>query len=224
MHKLPYTVLSLGKSNPSSQILFFVIALVILLLCPIPIAFFPSFTPLIFSLTFSMVVLTGVRTIDKQSKHQYLGYILGFFGVVFIWLSFLGPQIWLIWLRSITLFGFVNFLGFHIFRKIFFHNEMSLDIILAAIAGYMLLGFGGGLLCQIVELLLPGSFRLEDNINLFQLTYFSYSSLITLGFGDIIPHTPSAKSLALIISISGQLYLTIIVAILVGKFLSAPKV
>lgn len=201
----------------------FVLSLIFLLLSPIPIAFFPEYAKLIFEWFFSLVVIFGVSVISRKDNHHYIGYILGILGIIIIWISFLDAQNWLNWLKLIVLFCFINFIGFHIFCQIFFHKEMSINIILAAIAGYMLLGFGGGLMCQIVELAIPGSFRLDGEINLFQLTYFSYSSLITLGFGDIIPYTPPAKSLALLISISGQLYLTILVAILVGKFLSNPK-
>ena len=201
----------------------FVLSLILLLLCPIPIAFLPEYATMIFELFFSLVVISGVSIISKKNKHQYIGYILGILGVIIIWFSFWYPQNWSDWLKLIVLFCFVNFLGFHIFYHIFYHTKMELDIILAAVAGYMLLGFGGGIMCQMVELAIPGSFRLDGEINLFQLTYFSYATLITLGFGDIIPYTPPAKSLALIISITGQLYLTILVAILVGKYLSNPN-
>jgi len=201
----------------------FVLSLFVILLCPIPVAFFPEYTRLIFELSFSFVVIAGVGTITRKNNQHYIGYVLGILGIITIWIAFIDAQYWLIWLKIIVLFLFVNFLSFHIFRHIFFHKKMSINIILAAIAGYMLLGFGGGLLCQMVELSIPGSFSVDGKINLFQLTYFSYSTLITLGFGDIIPFSAAAKSLALIISISGQLYLTILIAIIVGKFLSNPS-
>jgi hypothetical protein len=44
-----------------------------------------------------------------------------------------------------------------------------------------------------------------------------------LGYGDVTPVSAFAKSLTIIIAISGQLYLTILIALLVGKYLSNPE-
>jgi len=53
--------------------------------------------------------------------------------------------------------------------------------------------------------------------------YFSFVTLTTLGYGDITPVSSFAKSITILIAITGQLYLTILIAFLVGKFLSRPK-
>jgi len=43
----------------------------------------------------------------------------------------------------------------------------------------------------------------------------------TLGYGDISPLIPLAKSLSILISVSGQMYIAIIIALLVGKVAGA---
>ena len=50
--------------------------------------------------------------------------------------------------------------------------------------------------------------------------YFTFINLTTTGFGDFLPLTPLAKSLSVLISITGQLYTAIIIAMLVGKYLN----
>ena len=50
--------------------------------------------------------------------------------------------------------------------------------------------------------------------------YYGFVTFSTLGYGDIVPLKPHAKALSLLISVTGQLYLAIIVATLVGKFSS----
>jgi uncharacterized membrane protein len=50
--------------------------------------------------------------------------------------------------------------------------------------------------------------------------YFSFVTMTTLGYGDITPVSSFAKSVTTLIAVMGQLYLTILVAMLVGKFLS----
>jgi hypothetical protein len=44
--------------------------------------------------------------------------------------------------------------------------------------------------------------------------------MTTVGYGDITPVSSAAKSLSNFISVSGQLYIAIIIAMLVGKFAS----
>jgi voltage-gated potassium channel len=43
----------------------------------------------------------------------------------------------------------------------------------------------------------------------------------TLGYGDILPQLPFAKSLAILMSVSGQIYLAVIIAMLAGKYVGA---
>jgi hypothetical protein len=44
--------------------------------------------------------------------------------------------------------------------------------------------------------------------------------MTTLGYGDLLPVTPGAKSMAVLITLSGQFYLVIIMALLVGRLLA----
>ena len=50
--------------------------------------------------------------------------------------------------------------------------------------------------------------------------YFAFVTMTTLGYGDISPAGPLARSLAVFFSVTGQLYLTMIIAMLVGKYLA----
>ncbi|NNL01024.1 MAG: two pore domain potassium channel family protein, partial [Eudoraea sp.] len=52
------------------------------------------------------------------------------------------------------------------------------------------------------------------------LVYYTLVTLTTVGYGDITPQIPVAKSLSMIIAISGQFYIAVVVAIIVGKFAS----
>ena len=51
-------------------------------------------------------------------------------------------------------------------------------------------------------------------------TYYSYVTLTTLGYGDITPKTPTAKYLATLEAIIGQLYLAVLIARLVGLYIA----
>jgi hypothetical protein len=52
--------------------------------------------------------------------------------------------------------------------------------------------------------------------------YYTFVTYTTTGYGDILPASQFAKTFTILIGISGQLYVAIIIALLVGKF-SAPN-
>ncbi|MEO1011510.1 MAG: potassium channel family protein, partial [Bacteroidota bacterium] len=53
-----------------------------------------------------------------------------------------------------------------------------------------------------------------------QLMYFSFITLLTIGYGDIAPITELAQKAAILIGLMGQFYLVIIMAVVVGKFVN----
>lgn len=119
-------------------------------------------------------------------------------------------------------YGVVNF---EIMRQIWKLEEVDNSAIFGLIDGFIALGFVGFLLCLSIELTQPGSFSgltytAEDQANMGQeLIYFSYITLTSIGYGDISPETLVAKQASLLIGITGQFYLVIVTAIIVGKYI-----
>ena len=72
----------------------------------------------------------------------------------------------------------------------------------------------------------PGSFEGLSAINtgyveiVDTLLYYSYITLLTIGYGEITPITSVAKKAAVLAGLAGQFYIVIITAIIVGKFIS----
>jgi len=53
--------------------------------------------------------------------------------------------------------------------------------------------------------------------------YYTYITLMTIGYGDISPATPLAKKAAVFIGLWGQFYLVIITAVVVGKYIGGQQ-
>ena len=100
-------------------------------------------------------------------------------------------------------------------------NEVFGSTLLCAINSYLLIGLTLSILLIIIHLNQPGSFNnIEPGSDIFsQFVYFGFVTLTTLGYGDITPATPVARSLSTFTALFGQLYLVIIMAIIIGKFL-----
>jgi hypothetical protein len=87
--------------------------------------------------------------------------------------------------------------------------------IAAAVNVYLFFGLIWRDLYSLISLLIPDAFN-SDLLSQTDFLYYSFVTLSTLGYGDIAPVVGPAKALAYIEAIVGQLYLTILVARLVG--------
>lgn len=101
-------------------------------------------------------------------------------------------------------------------------KSVSLQVIIGAVDGYLLLGVVGAVAFTIAESLIPGSIQSAAPTGLqSDFLYFSFITMLTVGYGEILPVSPTAQTIAVFLAVCGQLYIAILVAILVGKFLSA---
>ena len=93
--------------------------------------------------------------------------------------------------------------------------------LLCAINSYLLIGLTLSILAMTLDLFNPGSFSqidpIEDGFSTF--VYYGFVTLSTLGYGDITPNTEVARSLSIFTALFGQLYLVIIMALIIGKYL-----
>ncbi|OEU49693.1 MAG: hypothetical protein BA871_14625 [Desulfuromonadales bacterium C00003096] len=97
------------------------------------------------------------------------------------------------------------------------------EVISGALVVYLLLGLLWTFLFTLVEHLNPGSFSFANTLGAekrFSFIYYSYVTLTTLGYGDITPLTQMSTALAVLEAIIGQIYLTVLIARLVGLHIS----
>ena len=97
-----------------------------------------------------------------------------------------------------------------------------MDVVAGALCGYLLIGVAFGHFYSLAELRIPGSFNgvdphLSKPQSHLALTYFSFATLTTVGYGDITPARPTVRSMAAAEAVIGQFYLAVLVADLVGK-------
>ena len=120
-----------------------------------------------------------------------------------------------------------------IVRSLFGSGSPSFDSILGALCGYLFLGLGWAVTYSMIEVLRPGSFAVGPSIGLGSeggasppadvLTYFSFITLTTVGYGDIVPATPATRTCAWLEAVTGQFYLAVIVAGLVSMLATSNR-
>lgn len=102
-------------------------------------------------------------------------------------------------------------------------SAVSSEHIYAALSTYVLAGVFAGVFYSVMEHIWPGSFAIVGQSAHGQLlpstaTYFSFVTLATLGYGDVVPISEAARSLVVFEAIAGQLYLAVMVARLVSLY------
>ncbi len=186
----------------------------------IPLDLAPAgFQILVRSLVFTAIVLSGAYSLDFRKKTRGLLLGAGFVTIFLIWLNYYLEDEITRSLFFLSYFFFNLFITVFLIRHIAQSKNVTVNIILSSINGYLLLGLLGALLLFPVGVG-GGHFAGNASNGFFEFLYLSFVTLSTLGYGDITPVSPLAKSITLAIAICGQLYLTILIAMLVGKFLS----
>ena len=110
-------------------------------------------------------------------------------------------------------------------KQVLFTGGIDGNKILGAICLYLLMGLIWAITYTLIQLSFPGAFENVGNSKewfslLPNFIYFSFVTLTTLGFGDLLPVQPVARFLVYFEAIVGQFYLAILVASLVGSRMS----
>jgi hypothetical protein len=124
------------------------------------------------------------------------------------------PQVWVDATSLLSLVLFVVLVLWQTLRA----GPVTLHRIQGAVAAYLLLGVIWAYAYSILSLLRPGAFsgavHAADGPRAW--LYYSFVTLTTVGYGDVLPVHPAARSLAMLEAVVGPLYLAILVARLVG--------
>jgi hypothetical protein len=177
----------------------------------------------IFVFNFCFIILAGIFAI---ARHTRLAKVVVGLGIALVPLQPLSFYIGQLWLTSVYILLFVVFLLLlswvilvHVFRR----SRISLHCILGAIAVYLHLGLVFALLGTLLVLHVgEKAYAFADALEtehvrlLSRMIYFSFTTLTSVGFGDITPVFPLAQSLANLEGLCGQLFPAILLARLVS--------
>jgi len=191
---------------------------------------FPSelYDNTLYSLFLLANLIAGINLISKKKKLMWFfitllaieGVLLG---SIFIGIS---DQNIINKIRFIIFFLFYITVAAEIISTIWQAKIIDKSVIFGLISGYISLGFIGFFIYLSVNLWYPNSFNgilvseISGQAITEELMYFSYITLLTIGYGDITPITPMAQKATIFIGLMGQFYMVIITAIIVGKFIS----
>ncbi len=191
------------------------VAIILFLLVP-PIFEGTKWEGLLAHAALTIVLVASVWVIFGVKKHPAQPIIAGVAVILLNWVAFFETTSNTAnAVRLLAFFAFWTFTTFHILKNINAQKIVSPEVISGAVSGYLLFGLLGGLMAACLELIVSGSFNINNPDELSGYVYYSFVTLSTLGYGDILPKNNLAQTLAIAISLTGQIYLTVVIAILV---------
>ena len=173
---------------------------------------------------FSLLILVGVWGLQGNRRLFHLGLTLALVQVGFAVADRIGPAPALKMGLALNMLAFCVLNAYLGARHVFSWRRADTNTLIGAVCVYLLLGFIWALLYAISAYFLPdGAFNgLSFDEGIVQFDTFLYYSFVTLtssGYGDITPVNPLVRTLSYLEMITGQFYMAILVAGLVGLFM-----
>jgi hypothetical protein len=196
-------------------------------------ALHPGTPPVVEALLFIAVLAAVVISVSTGRASKFIALGLGVPTALFIVLQFFADSTWITAARRLCAVGFLSYAIITMLRYILSTQLVTTNTVFASLCIYMLLGLLWALCYSIIDHLNPAAFRssvrTDESAFLLRIgsggstavLYFSFATLTTLGYGDIVPVSPLARTLASLEAITGQLYLAVLVARLVGLHIAA---
>jgi len=179
---------------------------------------------IIFSLFISLVLFFAVCAIERYEKLFKLAVFFLGVSLALLWLDVL--NIWDLppMVDTAVMLVYIGILIYSFSKHVFRARVVDTKLICAALCLYLFMGTFWGYVYEIMYTVVPDSFSgniFSANATTMlslrqQFQYFSFVTLTTLGYGDMVPKNPGAASLCATEAIIGQFFLAVLVARLVG--------
>jgi hypothetical protein len=217
------------KKIPFINIILLILIFITIFIIPI----FPT-EPLqyLYPICFTLILLLAALSLEN---HRVIVLSAVFFLILIIWISIFTGFNQLKIVSRLVQIVFFFFLVAKLILQIAKKNKVTKQVIIESITGYFLMGLAFSTMVMLVAAFSPDAY----NIQFIQLQnpeletkfdplkdyfYYTFVTYTTTGYGDIVPLKPISKSLAILISVSGQLYVATIIAMLVGKYAASQRV
>ncbi|RCS50663.1 two pore domain potassium channel family protein [Bremerella cremea] len=184
-------------------------------------------------LQLSFLTLVFVSSIYTNWNRRIMFWVVGgaaMIGIGLHWGSLFFPNGSVSVAKYVVGFLFLGLTAVILLKSILVEYQAKPDALLGAACVYLLLGFMWALGYSALMFIEDAPFYFpqfdlgrDDHPHLSTFLYFSFVTMSTLGYGDIIPTTPLSRTLAWMQSVTGQFYLAVLVAYLVNMLPNSPR-
>lgn len=176
----------------------------------------------------TIVLVSGVLAVGRRRALLTAAIILAFPAVTARWIHHFRPDLPQLFFLTPGLV-FIVFLIANLLYFILRARRVNTEVLCAGISVYLLLGTAWMFAYLLVSDLSPGAFVFTAGpetghaLSGFNAYYFSFITLTTVGFGDIVPVSHTARMLAATEAATGTLFMAVLIARLVALYSSQPR-
>ena len=175
------------------------------------------------SATFSSCMIIGIWSLHGSKTLFRLALVLIAISTTLSILNPIYPELPLQMLNMLVVLIFCVMSVIFILAEITADLKVDTNRVVGGICLYLLIGLVFGITYTILEAFLPGSFskmpEQAQRINS-ELIYYSYVTLTTMGYGDIVPLRPLVRTIAYLEAIIGVFYMAIMIGSMIGLLLN----
>lgn len=227
-----------GLNETRFKHLFFILVTLFFLIplfSEVVVAPFPWVAGVLYLITF-LIVLAGVTSVASHNRRVFRVTLLFSILAVSLNVLHLGWKLPGVLLAHHVIMVFIT--GYYIIsltRYLFICRVVTLNTIYAALSAFLLIALLWAVMFSIMDVLRPEAFSVPmemagggpgietGSTGSFHSLYFSLVTITTLGYGDIYPLTSAARMLAGAEAFTGQMFIAVMIARLVGIYSSRPS-
>lgn len=178
----------------------------------------------------TLVLLSAVPAVGGRRRTFLLAAVLVTPAVTFTWINRVRPGLLPGEFAVAAAIVFVAFVGAHLLRFILLAPQVTAEVLYASVAVYLMLAIFWAFAYLLVAQLVPQSFvftvgpTAHRSLTGFEAVYFSFGTMTTVGYGDIIPVSRLARMVAMLEATTGLFYVTMLIARLVALYSSSKAV
>jgi hypothetical protein len=208
------------------RLTFFLASLILIIFVILPLAGLGLLGKFVVDIVLTLLMIAGVIATQRSLALKIFIGSLTIGGLIFHWtnvyvLSQGHPELDAL-LLLFCLFAFVIITLLQLFRP----GPINLQRVLGAVAAYLLIGLMWSYAYRLTDLKIPGSLRFvgsfaDGEAPMSRYVYFSFTTLTTIGYGDVLPAHPLSRMLAVSEALIGQLYPAVLIGGLLGMALQS---
>ena len=179
----------------------------------------------LFSIFLTVILLNVVYSVASHGRIFYLVVALTLLTLVVDWASNVVELPAEPLFRAIMSVGLLGLVEVVILQDVLRAEKVTAEKVYGGVCVYLILGIQCAILFAVLASQNPAALNvpLESGRPMTQMLYFSFVTMTTLGYGDISAYSTSARVLASVQALLGQLYLTVLVARLVALQITHEK-
>jgi hypothetical protein len=176
----------------------------------------------IISTLLSIFIVLCINLISAKRFLLYSSIALGIIALMTYWImSYSGMSERLAFIHYSTILVFLVIMTYYVISAVAEQKHITTDSLLGAICGYFMLGLLWSQIYLLIDAVNPYAFSnhyiatsIRDHVQHF--IYYSFQTITTLGFGDILPASDVARTFSWLEAVTGQIYLAVWISQLVG--------